>query len=1017
MARQGRFGHLPAAAPDLSATIVSMLEQYEAQRDRNIQTAWEQGGPFEGKKVTDQTYLAFVQKRAAEVSKDDPMYDYWMQTLFSLRFQIAESKANLQYQRENWSESDMAAFYRREAQKVPRNSEAWRDLMTSAAQFAKAARAARSASNAEAKRRAYERQQKAVDRESVAPAQKVDRLFGEWLSRNGYIPEGKNWWELASSEVLPIETLLGDFENTPYGRRTIAQLEATDPHFNGHFTMDYVTGSIERAKRGERQMMKNAQKYGSKTDADAHRNEMHGWDTKGEKTGGWDVTVDYLNAVKTWQDAGGGDESQPLSVRAQADAQLMTRLHRLENRYVRVGDITNAGKVRNRMRLLSGDTENIADDTFIEEDWAGQFANTNEEAIGLRRDLSEGRNADVEGLQMLADGTGVEVLGADGRYTVVAAEEVGTAYPGGTHAVARTAPGTRMTDANGKVITTPASTYMVHTARIPIYVRVFNTQYEDPVTGRITDESAALFPRLAQTDELVGYLSVDENGDETYEMIRDNGESRFLYDDPFQSELVKRRLNTGNEVIVVAQDTPETTNVFVPDPKDIDPATGQPRTVTVAEPRGAIKGKVRAETEPAQATGPTTPAPQVTPPPPDSRFGEIDTLEQKMRDLSGGNVELRLSPEEQQELYSLRQMTQVPAVTRQIDKLMAKATSLSPEDQGTAMSRQVFDLTSGITRDAMETAAAPGLFQAMQYRSRQSVKRRLGVTTGNEPVDPDDPEDRTRRLNQDDGFVTKTNAYYAKNQKRRQELLEMDPVAITTLLQTKDPTLQKNPALLGEAMGEVHRIRGAAYQDEGTWIRSIPGIGMLQRGTVDMLVAKTIGATNVNTVRAAVGQILGIRPEVAERNKPTGEPGHVQGLLANIRDLGLANPPGGMRAEPEMVIPEVPVETGLAPTPPVLTQQQQIEQQARAREVRRVEAGERAQPRTPPRGRLVRPISSRARPRIQPKIKLADISDTSTIYGSGYRGPSGTYHGYDPNREQGGGRTTRQAPRRGPVPS
>lgn len=148
MARTGRFGRLPRAAPDLTSTIMGMVEQYESARDRNIIDAWTNGGTFEGKKVTDAMLLDHFRSRIKEISPDDPMSDYWKNTLWQYRFTIAEQKTSLAYERGNIGEAAVAQFYRAWANKLPRQSAAWRDMMSSAAQFAKASSARSGGSSA-----------------------------------------------------------------------------------------------------------------------------------------------------------------------------------------------------------------------------------------------------------------------------------------------------------------------------------------------------------------------------------------------------------------------------------------------------------------------------------------------------------------------------------------------------------------------------------------------------------------------------------------------------------------------------------------------------------------------------------------------------------------------------------------------------------------------------------------------------------------------------------------------------
>ena len=147
MARTGSFGRLPRTAPDLSSTIISMLREYENIRERNIENAWENGGLFEGKKVTDSMLLDFYKGRRDDLDPDDPLWQEYDQKVSTLGYAIRESRMSLKYAQKKVTEAQMAAFYRSEAAKLPVDSEAYRQLMRNAAQFADAVR-----SNAVARR-------------------------------------------------------------------------------------------------------------------------------------------------------------------------------------------------------------------------------------------------------------------------------------------------------------------------------------------------------------------------------------------------------------------------------------------------------------------------------------------------------------------------------------------------------------------------------------------------------------------------------------------------------------------------------------------------------------------------------------------------------------------------------------------------------------------------------------------------------------------------------------------------
>jgi hypothetical protein len=140
MARSGRFGRLPRAAPNLTSTIVSLLREYAAQQDTNIFDAWENGGEFEGKPVTDDMLLKHIKTRRDDLDPSDPMWDRWNVMLDNYTFSIEESKMSLRYAQHKVNETQMAQFYKTWAGKLPVNSEAYRNLMRSAAQFMDAAK-------------------------------------------------------------------------------------------------------------------------------------------------------------------------------------------------------------------------------------------------------------------------------------------------------------------------------------------------------------------------------------------------------------------------------------------------------------------------------------------------------------------------------------------------------------------------------------------------------------------------------------------------------------------------------------------------------------------------------------------------------------------------------------------------------------------------------------------------------------------------------------------------------------
>lgn len=156
MARTGRFGRLPRAAPNLSSVIVALTREMNALMDRNIVDAWEKGGEVDGKKITDEDLLAHFRKRRDNVDQQDPLWEYYDNLLTNYEFNIADSKMTLQYAQEKVSDSQMAAFYEGWATKFPTDSEAYRNTMRTAAAYRSRAKQVSSAGASRARAQAYQ---------------------------------------------------------------------------------------------------------------------------------------------------------------------------------------------------------------------------------------------------------------------------------------------------------------------------------------------------------------------------------------------------------------------------------------------------------------------------------------------------------------------------------------------------------------------------------------------------------------------------------------------------------------------------------------------------------------------------------------------------------------------------------------------------------------------------------------------------------------------------------------------
>lgn len=139
MARRGRFGRRRRAGGNLTALIASLVREQRAARDRAIFDAYNNGGTFEGKPVSDKRILSYIRERRDQIGQGDPLWDEWNNRLTQTKFAIGESEVLTRFRQGKASASAVSAFYRRSLDEVPRDSEIWRERARKAADWAKSA--------------------------------------------------------------------------------------------------------------------------------------------------------------------------------------------------------------------------------------------------------------------------------------------------------------------------------------------------------------------------------------------------------------------------------------------------------------------------------------------------------------------------------------------------------------------------------------------------------------------------------------------------------------------------------------------------------------------------------------------------------------------------------------------------------------------------------------------------------------------------------------------------------------
>lgn len=108
--------------------------------------AWQNGGEYKGKAVTDDRILGYIKQRRDGFSKDDPLWDEWNNRFTQYDFSIGEQKIGLQFKQGKVGAGAVAAYYRSKLKDIPKDSAFYREVAGRAAEWSKSVgRAARGA--------------------------------------------------------------------------------------------------------------------------------------------------------------------------------------------------------------------------------------------------------------------------------------------------------------------------------------------------------------------------------------------------------------------------------------------------------------------------------------------------------------------------------------------------------------------------------------------------------------------------------------------------------------------------------------------------------------------------------------------------------------------------------------------------------------------------------------------------------------------------------------------------------
>jgi hypothetical protein len=307
MPTKARFGRIARSAPSLTATIVALAQEYQRIRESNIVDAWKNGGEFEGKPVHDKDILKWMKDRRDELTPGDPKWDYYNNQVLEYTFAIENSKAELDYKRGDKSDSQMAAFYHTWANKLPRDSEAYREREKLAAGYQDRANSSGRAAGRAASDARYA---KTIQADYGKEAAYDTVLF--WLEdeahNRGILDKGEN----LSSGIDPltadgarINALWDEIATSPeyaadraHYSREIARLGGKG--FNGDFSQTAFNGYTRDKKGGVDHRIQTAKAGGRKGDITAFTKDKDGIRAVSIVTGGFDETEAYEDAHDEW---------------------------------------------------------------------------------------------------------------------------------------------------------------------------------------------------------------------------------------------------------------------------------------------------------------------------------------------------------------------------------------------------------------------------------------------------------------------------------------------------------------------------------------------------------------------------------------------------------------------------------------------------------------------------------------------------------------------------------------------
>lgn len=180
--------------------IASLIREQRQQEDRAAHDAWANGGAFQGAPMTDARYVAYLKARRDSFTTDDPLWDQFNNQVIQTEFSVGEQKIGLAFKQGKVGAGAVAAFYRGQLSKIPKDSAFYRDVAGRAAEWAKSASASARASAGARARKAAEAQLDKI-KATISSHDAITAAVEDAARRAGLITGNQNVFDADSSDL------------------------------------------------------------------------------------------------------------------------------------------------------------------------------------------------------------------------------------------------------------------------------------------------------------------------------------------------------------------------------------------------------------------------------------------------------------------------------------------------------------------------------------------------------------------------------------------------------------------------------------------------------------------------------------------------------------------------------------------------------------------------------------------------------------------------------------------------